>query len=46
MENGYVHDFELGCADTKTTHSPLRYLRALNPGGSYVTVGGHLLRLL
>lgn len=32
--------------DTKTTRSPFRYLRALNPGGRYVTVGGHLPRLL
>ena len=32
--------------DTKTTRSPFRYLKALNPGGRYVTVGGHLPRLL
>lgn len=32
--------------DTKTTRSPLSYLRALNPGGRYVTVGGSLARLL
>lgn len=32
--------------DAKTTRSPLRYLRALNPRGRYVTVGGHLPRLL
>lgn len=32
--------------DTKTNRSPQRYLRALNPGGRYVTVGGYLPRLL
>lgn len=32
--------------DTKTTRSPFRYLRALKPGGRYVTVGGYLPRLL
>lgn len=32
--------------DTKTNRSPFRYLRALNPGGKYITVGGSLLRLL
>jgi len=32
--------------DTKTNRSPMRYLRALNPDGRYVTVGGHLPRLL
>jgi NADPH:quinone reductase-like Zn-dependent oxidoreductase len=32
--------------DTRTTRSPLRYLRALAPGGRYVTVGGSLPRLL
>jgi len=32
--------------DTKTTRSPFSYLRALNPGGRYVTVGGQLRRLL
>lgn len=42
-ENGQRYDLIL---DTKTTRWPLRYLRALNPGGRYVTVGGHLLRLL
>ena len=31
--------------DTKTNRSPLRYLRALAPGGRYVTVGGCLPRL-
>lgn len=32
--------------DTKTTRSPLRYIQALKPHGRYVTVGGHLPRLL
>ncbi len=32
--------------DTKSTHSPFRYLKALKPGGRYVTVGGYLPRLL
>lgn len=32
--------------DTKTDRSPFAYLRALAPGGRYVTVGGHLPRLL
>jgi NADPH:quinone reductase-like Zn-dependent oxidoreductase len=32
--------------DVKTDRSPLAYLRALNPGGTYVTVGGSLPRLL
>lgn len=32
--------------DAKTTRGPLRYLEALKPGGRYVTVGGHLPRLL
>ncbi|MEN8789883.1 MAG: NAD(P)-dependent alcohol dehydrogenase [Flavobacteriaceae bacterium] len=32
--------------DTKTTRSPLRYLRSLNPHGRYVTVGGSPLRIL
>lgn len=32
--------------DTKTNRSPFRYLRSLEPGGRYVTVGGHLPRLL
>lgn len=42
-ENGQRYDLIL---DARTTRSPLRYLRALNPGGRYVTVGGHLPRLL
>lgn len=32
--------------DTKTNRSPFTYLRALNPGGRYVTVGGQPLRLI
>jgi NADPH:quinone reductase-like Zn-dependent oxidoreductase len=32
--------------DTKTTRSPFSYLRALKPGGRYVTVGGQVLRML
>jgi NADPH:quinone reductase-like Zn-dependent oxidoreductase len=32
--------------DTKTNQSPFSYLRALNPGGKYVTVGGSIPRLL
>lgn len=32
--------------DTKTDRSVFSYLRALNPGGRYVTVGGRLPRLL
>lgn len=31
--------------DTKTNRSVLSYLRALNPNGMYITVGGHLSRL-
>jgi NADPH:quinone reductase-like Zn-dependent oxidoreductase len=32
--------------DTKTNGSIFRYLRALNPGGKYITVGGSIPRLL
>lgn len=32
--------------DAKTTRNPTRHLRALNPGGSYVTVGGLSGKLL
>lgn len=32
--------------DAKTTRAPWRYLATLAPGGRYVTVGGHLPRLL
>ena len=32
--------------DVKTNRSPLAYARALNPGGTYVTLGGSIPRLL
>jgi NADPH:quinone reductase-like Zn-dependent oxidoreductase len=32
--------------DVKTNRSPFAYLRALKPGGNYVTVGGSIPRLL
>lgn len=32
--------------DVKTNRSPLAYVRALSPNGTYVTVGGDTLRLL
>jgi NADPH:quinone reductase-like Zn-dependent oxidoreductase len=32
--------------DVKTNRSPSAYLRALNPGGTYATVGGDISRLL
>jgi NADPH:quinone reductase-like Zn-dependent oxidoreductase len=32
--------------DAKTTRSPWRYLKPLRPGGRYVTVAGHLPKLL
>ena len=41
--NGQRYDLIL---DTKTNRSTFKYLRSLNPGGRYVTVGGHLARLL
>ena len=41
--NGQHYDLIL---DTKTNRSTFRYLRSLNPGGRYVTVGGQLPRLL
>ena len=41
--NGRRYDLIL---DTKTNRSPFSYLRSLEPGGRYVTVGGHLPRLL
>lgn len=41
--NGQQYDLVI---DAKTTRSPYAYLRALNPGGRYVTVGGHISRLL
>jgi len=31
--------------DAKTTRSPLRYLKVLEPGGRYVSVGGYLPKL-
>lgn len=40
--NGQRYDLIL---DTKTNRSPFSYLRSLNPGGRYVTVGGSLTRL-
>ncbi|MBL8113891.1 MAG: NAD(P)-dependent alcohol dehydrogenase [Acidobacteria bacterium] len=41
--NGRRYDLIL---DVKTNRSPFAYLRALQPGGTYVTVGGSILRLL
>lgn len=41
--NGQRYDLIL---DAKSTRAPSRYLRALNPGGRYVTVGGDWPRLL
>ncbi len=32
--------------DTKTNRSPFTYTKALNPTGTYVTVGGHLERIM
>ena len=42
-KNGRRYDLIL---DARTTRSPFSLLRSLNPGGRYVTVGGHLTRLL
>jgi NADPH:quinone reductase-like Zn-dependent oxidoreductase len=42
-QNGQRYDMIL---DTKTSRSPLRYLRSLSVQGRYVTVGGHLPRLI
>ena len=42
-KNGQRYDLIL---DTKTSRSPFTYARSLNPDGRYVTVGGHLHRLL
>ena len=42
-DNGQQYDLIL---DTKTNRSPWRYARSLRPHGVYVTVGGHLSRLL
>ena len=41
--NGKRYDLIL---DVKTNRSPFAYLRALNPNGTYVTVGGSIPRLL
>ncbi len=41
--SGELYDLIL---DTRTNRSPLRYLKALRPGGRYVTVGGNVSRLL
>jgi NADPH:quinone reductase-like Zn-dependent oxidoreductase len=40
-QSGQRYDLIL---DTKTDRSPRRYARALNPGGTYATVGGPKLR--
>ena len=32
--------------DVKTTHFPRNYIRALKPGGRYITVGGHVTLVL
>lgn len=42
-ENGRRYDLIL---DVKTTRSPFAYARALNKKGVYVTVGGHMNRIL
>ncbi|MGZ4664828.1 MAG: zinc-binding dehydrogenase, partial [Frankiaceae bacterium] len=41
--SGRTYDLVL---DVKTRRSPFGYLRTLNPGGRYVTVGGALPRLV
>lgn len=41
--DGSTYDLIL---DTKTNRSPMRYLNALKPGGTYVTVGGMTARLI
>lgn len=41
--NGKTYDLII---DAKTTRPPQAYVRALKAGGRYVTVGGHLSRLL
>jgi NADPH:quinone reductase-like Zn-dependent oxidoreductase len=41
--NGKGYDLIL---DVKTNRSPRAYTRALNPGGTYVTVGGSIPRLI
>ncbi len=40
-----IHTYDL-IFDCKTNRWPLAYLRALKPGGTYVTVGGQLGKLL
>ncbi len=42
-KNGQQYDLIL---DAKTTRSTFDYLRVLSPGGTYVTVGGYLTRIL
>src|SRR5688572_14614022 len=42
-KSGRCYDLIL---DVKTNRSPFAYLRALNPNGTYVTVGGSIPRLL
>jgi NADPH:quinone reductase-like Zn-dependent oxidoreductase len=42
-ESGKCYDLIL---DVKTNRSPFAYVRALNPNGAYVTVGGSIPRLL
>ena len=42
-KNGEEYDLIL---DAKTNRSPFSYLRSLSPGGTYVTVGGKLSKLL
>lgn len=42
-KNGKCYDLVL---DVKTNRSVFDYLRVLNPGGNYVTVGGSIIRLL
>jgi len=40
-----VHQYDV-VLDCKTNRLPWAYLRALKPGGTYVTVGGHLGKML
>lgn len=42
-QNGRTYDLIF---DVKTNRSPSAYQRALSPGGTYVTVGGHTARVL
>ena len=42
-EGGKCYDLIL---DVKTNRSPFAYVRALNPGGTYATVGGSIPRVL